>query len=134
VRSQVGRGQCRVCGWRSKKLRKAFRWRLTEEGDSDWLAALAAENPDEAAFIEIKTAPEEARAEPWHGLYFRAWEDLRFDRFYGAFGGEGPISYVAMSRFAADHGIRGEEFAQFRRFLQAIDAEWIAFTAEKAEA
>lgn len=39
-----------------------------------------------------------------------------------------------MSRFAADHGITGEEFAQFRRFLQAIDAEWIAFTAEKAEA
>jgi len=37
-----------------------------------------------------------------------------------------------MSRFAADHGVVGEEFAQFRRFLQAIDAEWISYVAEKS--
>ncbi|NTJ46515.1 hypothetical protein G6K93_05740 [Agrobacterium rhizogenes] len=134
MRAKTVADQRRVCGRCSKKLRRAFRWRLTEEGNNDWLADLAAENPDEATFIQVKAAPEEARAEAWHGLYFRAWEDLRFDRFYGAMGGEAPISYVAMSRFAEDHGIRGEEFAQFRRFLQAIDAEWIAFTAENAEA
>lgn len=80
----------------------------------------------------MKVAPDEAKPEPWHGLYFRAWEDLRFDRFYGALGGEAPIYYSAMSRFAADHSIKGEEFAQFRRFLQAIDAEWISYVAEKS--
>ena len=94
---------------------------------------LSAENPEAAAFIQVKAAPDEAKSEPWHGLYFRAWEDLRFDRFYGAMGGEAPISYVAMSRFAEDHKIRGEEFSQFRTFLQAIDAEWIKFVAEKAD-
>ncbi|MGY5812003.1 hypothetical protein ACXHXG_30425 [Rhizobium sp. LEGMi198b] len=77
--------------------------------------------------------PEEARSEAWHGLYFRAWEDLRFDRFYGALGGEAPISYLAISRYAEDHGLRDEEFAQFKRFLQAIDAEWIKYASENAE-
>ncbi|NTJ83371.1 hypothetical protein G6M50_36920 [Agrobacterium rhizogenes] len=80
----------------------------------------------------MKGPPEEARSEAWHGLYFRAWEDLRFDRFYGAMGGETPISYLAISRFAEDHGIRAEEFAQFKHFLQAIDAEWIKYVSEKA--
>lgn len=82
----------------------------------------------------MKEAPEEARSEAWHGLYFRAWEDLRFDRFYGAMGGETPISYMAISRYGEDHSLQGEEFAQFKRLLQAIDAEWIEFVKEKGEA
>ncbi len=66
-----------------KKLRSAFRWRLTQEGQSDWLQRLADENPEEAEFIGVPELPDDAEVEPWHGLYFRAWEALRFDRFYG---------------------------------------------------
>ncbi|KQU79817.1 hypothetical protein ASD00_36005 [Ensifer sp. Root31] len=105
---------------------------MTREGQTDWLQRLADENPDEAEFIEIPDRPDEAEVEPWHGLYFRAWEALRFDRFYGAFGSEGPISYQAISRYAADHAISGNEFAEFMHFLQAVDAEWIEVKAEQA--
>ena len=72
--------------------------------------------------------------EPWFGLYFRAWEALRFARFYGALGGEGPISYQAISRYAADHEIRGTDFDEFLHFLQAVDAEWLDYRVENSKA
>jgi len=65
--------------------------------------------------------------EPWFGLYFRAWDALRFDRFYGALGGEGPISYMAISRYAIDHAIGGQDLDEFVHFLQAVDAEWLSY-------
>lgn len=104
---------------------------MTDGGRSDWLQRLADENPEEAAFIEIPEGPEDAQEEGWFLLYFRAWENLRFDRFYGALGGEMPISYMAISRYSEDHGITGEDFRWFLHFVQACDAEWIDFTLEK---
>ncbi|WP_139108371.1 MULTISPECIES: hypothetical protein [unclassified Ensifer] len=121
----------RIYGDDRKKVRASFRWRLTQEGQSEWLRKLAHDNPGEADFIEVPEQPADAKIEPWHGLYFRAWEALRFDRFYGAFGGEGPISYTAISRYAADHGIGGDHFGDFLTFLQAIDAEWLDWRSEK---
>ncbi|MCV9997325.1 hypothetical protein OE766_03615 [Pararhizobium sp. YC-54] len=123
-----------VCRRHSKKLRTAFRWRLTQEGQSNWLQRLADENPEEAAFIDVPEAPDEAEHEPWFGLYFRAWERLRFDRFYGAFGGETPISYMAVSRYAADFRIVDDDLDMFVTLIQAIDEEWAAHQAEKAKA
>jgi hypothetical protein len=75
--------------------------------------------------------PEEQAFEPapWHQLYWRAFEALRFDRQYGAFGGEAPISYQAISRYADDHGIGGEDIHLFRRFIVAIDLEWLEHVA-----
>ena len=72
--------------------------------------------------------------ESWHSLYFDAWEDLRFDRAYGSMGGQTPISYMAMSQFARDHGLVQSDFRLLRVFVQAIDAEWLAFVDEKAKA
>ncbi|MQW24290.1 hypothetical protein [Sinorhizobium meliloti] len=91
------------------------------------------ENPEEAEFIGVPEVPDDAEVEPWHGLYFRAWEALRFDRFYGALGGETSISYGAISRYASDHGITGDDFASFVHFLQALDAEWLQHLASNAK-
>jgi hypothetical protein len=56
-------------------------------------------------------------------MYFRAWQALRFDRQYGAMGGETPISYLALRRYAEVEGIL--DWATFHRFMSAIDDEWM---------
>lgn len=76
--------------------------------------------------------PEDAAPESWHSLYWDAWDVLRFDRQYGAMGGELPIPYMAISQYARDHGIVGDEFRVFRILLSAVDTEWLTHVAEKA--
>lgn len=96
---------------------------LIEAGDGDeWLRY----DPDEER-------PEEADPQPWHQLYFEAWGLLRFDRQYGAFGGEAPISYLTLSSYARDRGIGGADLLQFVRLMNAIDDEWLRYQAEVAE-
>lgn len=73
----------------------------------------------------------EATDEPWHDLYWRAWDALRYDRPYGAMGGEMPISYVALSRYGRDNEIAGEDFGLFLRFMGAVDGEWLKRQAER---
>ncbi|QNQ62239.1 hypothetical protein IB024_00290 [Brucella sp. 6810] len=85
---------------------------------------------DEGAHIEVPQPPDEAQSEPWHELYWRAWSCVRYDRYYGALGGESPISYMAISRFAADNGIAGADFTFFHRLLSALDDEWLMFVAQ----
>lgn len=89
---------------------------------------------EEAALIEVPLPPEEAEPELWHELYWRAWACVRYDRYYGAFGGESPVSYMAVSRFAADNDIHGADFAVFHRLLTAIDEEWLAHVSQKRDA
>jgi hypothetical protein len=67
----------------------------------------------------------------FHSLYWRAWECLRFDRHYGAMGGEGPIPYMVISQYARDNGISGNDFRIFHILLSGIDAEWLKYAAEK---
>jgi hypothetical protein len=69
--------------------------------------------------------------EPWHEMYFRAFDELRFDRFFGAFGGEGPISYVAKSRYAEDFGLMGVELRRFHMFMNVIDEEHLVLAQER---
>src|SRR5690606_24796255 len=76
----------------------------------------------------------EYEPELWHGLYWQAWEALRFDRFYGAFGGEGSISYMAIRAYAQDNGIVGDDFRRFHTFMTIIDMEWLKHAARKAKA
>lgn len=104
---------------------------MTNGGRSDWLQRLADENPEEAAFIEIPEREEDAEEEDWFAFYFKAWEALRFDRTYGVFGGETPILYTAISKYAEDHGIVGDDYRWFRHFLNACDDEWRAFQSEQ---
>ncbi|MBN9255275.1 MULTISPECIES: hypothetical protein [unclassified Mesorhizobium] len=122
---------------RSKKLRKAFRERLKRQGqtaaDRAWLEALAADNPD-VEWIQRAAYPagdDYVEPEPWREFYFEAWEALRFDRVYGAFGGETPIGYVAISQYARDHGVTDDDFRLFRTFMRVIDDEWLVAADEQ---
>ncbi len=54
-------------------------------------------------------------------MYFRAWDAIQFDRSYGMMGGQTPITYMTMSRYAADHGISGSDFTVFRNFMSVLD-------------
>lgn len=101
-----------------------------------WLEKLADAEPEN---IELQKAawPDGRDAfEPqsWHRLYFDAWRTLRFDRQYGAFGGELPISYMTIRAYAGDLGITGDDFHQFRTFFDMLDAEWLRQVKAKADA
>lgn len=67
----------------------------------------------------------------WHSFYLHAWEVLRFDRQYGAFGGETPISFMALDAYARRYGIEGEAFDRFLSFMTALDDEWLQYKAKQ---
>lgn len=46
-------------------------------------------------------------------------------------GGEGPIPYMVMSRYAEDNGITGNDFRIFHTLLSAIDGEWLKYVTER---
>jgi hypothetical protein len=100
----------------------------------EWLDALAREFPDEEWLQPVRKEEEVAEPRTWHDLYFRAFDALQYDRFYGAMGGEGPIYYMALSQYARDHAIVGDEWTQFKIFMNALDGEWLAFRREQDEA
>ncbi len=60
----------------------------------------------------------------------RAWQALRFDRQYFAFGGETPISFMALDGYARRYGIEGEAFERFLAFMTALDDEWQEYRAQ----
>ncbi|TPM19772.1 hypothetical protein [Mesorhizobium sp. B2-3-6] len=121
----------RIRRGRHKKLTAAFRYDLKRKGLDTWLLKLAAQYPNEFPNSQLPSRPVEAKAEAWHSFYWRAWEALRFDRHYGAFGGESPISFVTLDTYARRYGIEGEAFENFHRFMTAIDTEWLLYRAEK---
>jgi hypothetical protein len=135
VRGQALRPRYRICRGRGKKLQGVFRQRLSRRDaeTDDWLAELAAAYPDEA-WLQPTDADDELTDEPWHGLYWEAWEALRFDRQFGAMGGQTPISYAAISQYARDNGLVGEDFRRFRQLLAAIDDVWLQHLDEQAKA
>lgn len=59
---------------------------------------------------------------------------MRHDRFVGAMGGEGPIYYQAISRYARDQSIGAAQFDEFRRIVLSMDAEYLDYVSEKAKA
>ncbi|WP_446680318.1 phage tail assembly chaperone [Aminobacter aminovorans] len=75
--------------------------------------------------------PDEAEPQPWHDLYWRAWDALKADRQFGAMGGASAVPYSALSRYARDHGITGSDFRLFQVLFRAIDAEWLTMEAAK---
>ncbi|MES0168249.1 hypothetical protein NKJ87_20040 [Mesorhizobium sp. M0027] len=122
----------RVRQGRNKKLAAAFRYDLERKGQNQWLAKIAAEFPLELPAAKVPTRPDEARAEYWHQFYWQAWEALRFDRQYGAMGGESPIGFLAYDAYARRYGLEGEAFERFLAFMTAIDTEWLIHVAAKA--
>ncbi len=83
--------------------------------------------------MQPEGADDEFEPALWHELYFRAFDALQYDRFYGAFGGEGPIYYSALSQYARDHGISGDDLRRFHVFMNAVDGEWLKLQKEKAD-
>jgi hypothetical protein len=81
----------------------------------------------------VPEIPEEAEPQPWHDLYWSAWEALSSDRQYGAFGGESRVPFTALDRYARRYGITGQAFDTFIRLFGEIDDEWLAWRAEKAK-
>jgi hypothetical protein len=73
----------------------------------------------------------EAEPREWHSLYFNAFDALQFDRFYGALGGQGPISYRAIRDYAIDHGIDGADIVLFHAFMTALDAVYLDIVAKQ---
>lgn len=69
----------------------------------------------------------------WHDFYWRAFDLLRYDRQYGAWGGESPISFVAIDAYARRYGIDGEAFDRFVSLINAVDDEWLGWKAERAK-
>lgn len=49
-------------------------------------------------------------------------------------GGEGPIPYMTIRSYAADHGIEGDDFRTFHTFMTVIDLEWLRHVAERDKA
>jgi hypothetical protein len=130
VKNQPDRS--RIHNGRRGKLVAAFRHRLGREEAaeiSDWLREIAEENPEEAWLQS--TSDRGFTPRPWHELYFRAFDALRYDRFYGAFGGQTPISYMALSAYARDHRITGNNFGRFLQTMYALDRVFLEIEAER---
>lgn len=67
-------------------------------------------------------------------FFWEAWHRLQYDRQYGAMGGESPISFVAIDRFAARHGIEGTEFDILEALMREMDDEYLAHLDERRKA
>lgn len=100
----------------------------------EWLWELYAEDPDNEWLRPQIRLGDDFEPQRWHDLYFRAFDALQYDRFYGAMGGEGPIYYSALSQWARDHELSLNEFTDFQIFINALDGEWLSWRREQDEA
>lgn len=80
---------------------------------------------------ELAAMPEDAEPEEWHGLLWRAWEALRYDRPYLAMGGEMPVSFASINAYAQRYGIERQDFDEFLYLFKEIDDEWLAICVER---
>lgn len=69
--------------------------------------------------------------EPGLSTYWEAWQHLREDRSHGAMGGCSGIYYTAISRYAADHGISGDDLEVFLALVRAMDHEYLDWLASQ---
>jgi hypothetical protein len=98
------------------------------------LAQVAEEESDAEELSRFGTRPKDTVVPAWAGTVWRAWHALRFDRQYGAFGGESQISFTAIDRYATRYGISGTAFESFMALLCAMDDEYLQHVARVAEA
>ncbi len=67
-------------------------------------------------------------------MYWRAWHTLRYDRQYGAFGGETPIAFLSLDAYARRYDIQGVEFETFLALVGAMDDEYLEHVARRDKA
>lgn len=65
--------------------------------------------------------------------FWRAWHALRFDRQYGAMGGESPISFMSIDAYARRY-VEDEEFDRFFVLVGAMDDEYLKHVKRVADA
>ena len=103
-----------------------------------FLLELIEEEADAAEAVGDRIAaldrPPEAEWPDWSRTVQAAWHALKDDRFRGAMGGMAGIYYTAISAYAHDHGIVGDSFRLFVRFVTALDAEYVAFEHDRLKA
>ena len=98
------------------------------------MANLAEEEADAAHLKEVAVMPEDARLPAWAGIYWRAWQDLRDDRYYDAYGGVAGIWFTSINDYASRHRIPDENFGEFLYFVRALDGEFLTIKAEEIKA
>ncbi len=125
VANRNGRG-------RHKKLRTALRYHLSGGAETErFKEENAIEDPEFAAFLANRPRVEKPEVLPHTIPYWEAWQELRGDRPIDGFGGQGNISYLAMSRYAADHEFFGEDFLIFKTIIRGMDDEYLSWVAEQ---
>jgi hypothetical protein len=72
----------------------------------------------------VEQRPPDAEIADWHQLPLMVFFELINDRQWGAMGEPGAIPYLAISRWAEDHGVAGDDFVALRRMVAALDDEW----------
>ena len=66
-------------------------------------------------------------------MFWRGWHDLRFDRQYGAFGGQSQISFGSIDGYARRYGIAGVLFETFKAVVLEMDNEYLLHVEREAE-
>jgi hypothetical protein len=94
---------------------------------------LAEEEPDAAYLAGVAKRPQDAYVPEWCETYWRAWHALRFDRQYGAMGGESPISFASFDAYARRYEITGIQFDTFLVLVGAMDDEYLQHAARVAK-
>ena len=94
------------------------------EEEADAAAMLAAAEDDLAG--EDDTLPEGTQ------FVWRAWQALREDRYYGAYGGLTTIWFASVEAYARRYGIvNPSNFDTFHALLRSIDEEYVSITLER---
>lgn len=100
---------------------------MERKGAADFLADVAEEEADAAPHLDDLDETEEEKLRDDLGYFMDAWGALRYDRFYGAFGGESTILYISISAYARDHGIAGDDFHVFKILIREMDREYLEY-------
>lgn len=107
---------------------------MERKGTDEWLAQVAEEESDAGGLSKFGIRPDDTKVPEWAATVWRAWHALRFDRQYGAFGGESQISFTAIDRYAIRYGISGTAFETFMALICAMDDEYLQYVARVAKA
>jgi len=100
---------------------------------SSWLQRLAEEEPDAAAAASLAEPPEDAFVPLGAETWWKAWCELREERWYGALGGCGRLKWTAIDQFARRYDIHGSDFESMCEVLRTLDGVFMKWAEEQAK-
>lgn len=106
---------------------------MERKGTDQWLQELAEEEPDAAYLAVTAVRPDDAVVPEWADTHWQAWHALRFDRQYGAFGGETPIAFESLDAYARRYELTGVEFEIFLTLVGEMDDEYLQHVTRVAK-